>query len=98
MLSGALPSPCSVPHGSAGFQLRQRSIPHRSRGSPPEPPVHARESPHRKGRKTLLMAGIPAYPRPARKRQDRPVTPEVAGSSPVAPVKRPGNLHILLTK
>jgi hypothetical protein len=30
---------------------------------------------------------IPAYPRSARKRQDRPVTPEVAGSSPVAPVK-----------
>jgi hypothetical protein len=31
--------------------------------------------------------GIPAYPRVGRKRQDRPVTPEVAGSSPVAPVK-----------
>jgi len=30
---------------------------------------------------------IPAYPRSARKRQDRPVTPEVAGSSPVAPVQ-----------
>src|SRR6266496_4424132 len=33
------------------------------------------------------QAGIPADPRSARKRQDRPVTPEVAGSSPVAPVK-----------
>jgi hypothetical protein len=30
---------------------------------------------------------IPVYPRPARNYQDRPVTPEVAGSSPVAPVK-----------
>ena len=30
--------------------------------------------------------GIPAYPRPVPKRQDRPVTPEVAGSSPVARV------------
>jgi hypothetical protein len=29
---------------------------------------------------------IPVYPRPARNYQDRPVTPEVAGSSPVAPV------------
>ena len=37
--------------------------------------------------KGLLTAGIPAYPRSARKRHDRPVTPEVAGSSPVAPVK-----------
>src|SRR6266511_1629550 len=34
---------------------------------------------------------IPAYPRSARKSHDRPVTPEVAGSSPVAPVKRPAN-------
>ena len=27
--------------------------------------------------------------------QDRPVTPEVAGSSPVAPVKVPANRHLL---
>ncbi len=33
------------------------------------------------------MAGIPAYPRSGRNHQDRPVTPEVAGSNPVAPVK-----------
>jgi DNA-binding SARP family transcriptional activator len=32
--------------------------------------------------------GIPADPRSPRKHQDRPVTPEVAGSSPVAPVFR----------
>jgi hypothetical protein len=39
---------------------------------------------------------IAAYPRSARKRQDRPVTPEVAGSSPVAPAKVPANRHLLL--
>jgi hypothetical protein len=33
----------------------------------------------------MRFAGIYAYSRPARKRHDRPVTPEVAGSSPVAP-------------
>src|SRR5205823_5221171 len=33
------------------------------------------------------VAGNPRLSRSARKRQDRPVTPEVAGSSPVAPVK-----------
>src|SRR5439155_19116268 len=46
-----------------------------------------RLSPQRHGRKALLWPVIPAYPRSARKRHDRPVTPEVAGSSPVAPVK-----------
>ena len=40
-----------------------------------------------RGSKALLSPGIPAYPRSARKRHDRPVTPEVAGSSPVAPAK-----------
>jgi hypothetical protein len=34
----------------------------------------------------MLPPQIPAYPRSTRKRHDRPVTPEVAGSSPVAPV------------
>jgi hypothetical protein len=43
--------------------------------------------PARPSSKDRLAAGIPAYPCSARKRQDRPVTPEVAGSSPVAPVK-----------
>jgi hypothetical protein len=40
-------------------------------------------------RHSRIMNGgrIPAYPHSARKRQDRPVTPEVAGSSPVAPVE-----------
>jgi hypothetical protein len=36
--------------------------------------------------KDLLKVGISADPRSPRKSQDRPVTPEVAGSSPVAPV------------
>jgi predicted dithiol-disulfide oxidoreductase (DUF899 family) len=33
----------------------------------------------------------PAHPRAARKRQDRPVTPQVAGSSHVAPVEAPAS-------
>jgi len=37
--------------------------------------------------KALLQPVIPAYLRSTRKHQDRPVTPKVAGSSPVAPVK-----------
>jgi len=50
-------------------------------------PACTRQSPHRQVRKAPLTAGIPADPRSARKHHDRPVTPEVAGSSPVAPVK-----------
>ncbi len=37
--------------------------------------------------KVLLMVGIAAYPGVSRSYHYRPVTPEVAGSSPVAPVK-----------
>jgi len=37
--------------------------------------------------KALLAPQIPAQSRLARNYQDRPVTPEVAGSSPVAPVE-----------
>jgi hypothetical protein len=50
-------------------------------------PAGARQSPQDEVRNALVALGIPAYPRQERKRQDRPVTPEVAGSSPVAPVK-----------
>ncbi len=71
---------------SARSRFRQRRIPRSSRGSPPETPAGTRESPQGQARKILLTAGIPAYTHSARKRQDRPVTPEVAGSSPVAPV------------
>ena len=49
-------------------------------------PACTRQSPHRQVRKALLTEAIPAYSRSARKHHDRPVTPEVAGSSPVAPV------------
>ena len=75
-----------IPHVSIRWLLRQRHIPRSSRARSPEGPASARESPQRHSRKTLLTGGIPAYPRSGRKRQDRPVTPEVAGSSPVASV------------
>src|SRR5436190_10578180 len=63
----------------------------------PEPPGSTRYSPQRDGLRALLLSEIPAYPRSARKRHDRPVTPEVAGSSPVAPVKVPANRPIPLS-
>jgi hypothetical protein len=66
--------------------MRQRLIPRRSRTRLPGIPAGTRRSPQRNGLKGVLTTGIPADPRSARKRQDRPVTPEVAGSSPVAPV------------
>src|SRR5207253_298155 len=56
-------------------------IPHEVAGNPGRHP----RVPARPSSKDLLAAGLPAYSRSARKRQDRPVTPEVAGSSPVAP-------------
>ena len=56
-------------------------IPHEAAASSRRRPA----IPHWQGRKVLLTAGIPADSRSARKRRDRPVTPEVAGSSPVAP-------------
>jgi hypothetical protein len=46
-----------------------------------EAPGDTRLFPHASGRKALLSPVIPAYPRPARRDHDRPVTPEVAGSS-----------------
>jgi hypothetical protein len=64
------------------FQFRQRRIPHLSRRRSPEAPAGTRKSPQDNGRKGLLAAGIPAYPRSGRKCHDRTVTPEVAGSSP----------------
>jgi hypothetical protein len=62
----------------------------------PEAPPDARPSPQAPERKELLWRRIPAYHRSTRKCHDRPVTPEVAGSSPVAPVKVPANRHIVL--
>jgi hypothetical protein len=57
---------------------------------PHEPPGSTRPCPrnHATTRaKSPAPPVIPAYPRSARKRHDRPVAPEVAGSSPVAPVE-----------
>ena len=44
--------------------------------------------------KVLRMPEIPAHSRSARNHQDRPVTPEVAGSSPVAPVENSLENHL----
>jgi len=71
---------------SRSLRLGQRCIPRTSRTRSPEAPASARHFPQRQGRKVPLLPGIPAYPRSARKCHDRTVTPEVAGSSPVAPV------------
>jgi hypothetical protein len=68
------------------FTEKTTAHPARSRGRPPVAPACTRESPQGLGRKTLLLSEISAYSLSARKHQDRPVTPEVAGSSPVAPV------------
>src|SRR5918999_5741229 len=62
-------------------------IPQEDAGSSRPP----RQFPQAHGWKDLLFPGIPAYPRSARNHQDRPVTPEVAGSSPVALAKVPAN-------
>ncbi len=80
-----------------GSLFRQRSIPRSSRTRSPEAPDRGRQFPQHQERKALVTAGIPGYPRSGRKRHDRPVTPEVAGSSPVAPVKVPANRRILLS-
>ena len=68
------------------LHVRKRCIPRTSRRRLPDAPDCSQESPQRFGQIALLLSEIPVYPRSARKRHDRPVTPEVAGSSPVAPV------------
>jgi hypothetical protein len=104
-LRGILPSRsvCSprqgpdAPHTPSVDSRDNDRIPRTSRRMTPEAPAGARLSPQRQGRKALLSRVIPAYPRRARGHHDRPVTPEVAGSSPVAPVKLPANWHIVLS-
>src|SRR6266576_1510544 len=66
----------------------QRSIPRSSRTRSPEAPDRGLQFPQHQERKALVTAGIPGYSRSARKRHDRPVTPEVGGSSPVASVSQ----------
>jgi HTH-like domain len=50
----------------------------------PHHPADPRQSPRDDRRKGLLTLGIPGDPRSGRNRQYRPVTPEIAGSSPAA--------------
>ena len=87
----------SRPH-LASFAIKATAhpalIPHEVAASSRPPPA----IPATTSRKALLAAEIPAYPRSGRKRHDRPVTPEVAGSSPVAPVKTPVNPPLLLPR
>jgi hypothetical protein len=90
----ASPIPANLPSVHRSGNDR---IPRPSRRRSPEAPARARQSPQDEGRKALLSAGIPAYSRPSRNNQDRPVTPEVAGSSPVAPVKIPANRQVVLS-
>jgi hypothetical protein len=76
-----------IPHTPRRFPAKTTLHPARiprevagsSRTRPAIPASHVAE--------ILPRQEIPAYPRLDRKRHDRPVTPEVAGSSPVAPVK-----------
>jgi hypothetical protein len=63
--------------------LHPAHIPQGVAGSPRQPPA----MPATPDRKVPLSAVIPAYSRSGRNHHDRPVTPEVAGSSPVAPVE-----------
>src|SRR5262249_46819787 len=60
-----------------------------SRTKSPQVPADARQSPQDEVRNALLTPQIPTDPRSDRKRHARPVTPEVAGSSPVAPAEVP---------
>jgi hypothetical protein len=86
-----------IPHLSRCCNVGQHLIPRASRRRSPEAPAGTGQAPQDHERNALLSQAIPAYPRPTRRHQDRPVTPEVAGSSPVAPVKIPAKWHIVLS-
>ncbi len=58
----------------------------------------SRSQPGRSARKCLLKPVIPGRSRLCRSSPYRPVTPEVAGSSPVAPVKVLANRRIVLSE
>ena len=72
--------------------LRSRTYPAGGRRELPQAPGNPRKP---SWRRVLLMPEIPAHSRSARNHHDRPVTPEVAGSHPVAPVKALQNGIIL---
>ena len=57
----------------------------------------SRSQPGRAGTKCLLQPVIQGGSRLCRLSSYRPVTPEVAGSSPVAPAKVPANRHVVLS-
>ena len=61
----------------------------------PEVPARPQESPRDDRRKPSFPSQIAAYPRSSRNRQDRPVTPEVAGSTFGRSRKAPANRKAL---
>ena len=83
----------------ASLQFRQRSHPAHVPQEVAECPGSHPASPQDDGRTAPLSLRIPAQSRPGRRHQDRPVTPEVAGSSPVAPVaaRSPASLRLTMT-
>jgi hypothetical protein len=74
--------PVHLPHRSLG---RQRRIPRSSRTRPPEAPAPT-GNPRNTRSESPASGRNPRASPLKRNPQDRPVTPEVAGSSPVAPV------------
>jgi uncharacterized repeat protein (TIGR01451 family) len=72
----------STPWTAEGLRENAKSV---SRRRPPEAPASAGHARKREV-EDPAYGGILAYSRSARQAHDRPVTPEVAGSSPVAPV------------
>jgi hypothetical protein len=85
-------------HNPACSILRQRQIPRSSRRRPPEAPAGARESPQRQDRRARSCRESPPIPAQPNRR-DQPATPEIAGSSPVAPVfEAPASRPVLRTR
>jgi hypothetical protein len=78
------PHPGQIPFVSQRDNGASRAHPAGGRRRLPQAPAEPRKG---DGWKALLAPVVPADPRPDRRDQDWPVTPEVAGSSPVAPVK-----------
>jgi hypothetical protein len=86
----------SIPHRSRSVcqlgNVPSRAHPARGRRRSPPAPANPRNGP---SRKALLSPVISTYPRSTRKHHDRPVSPEVAGSSPVAPVSQSACRQVL---
>jgi hypothetical protein len=82
-----------VPMSDAGRAKRVPNVQPSVRCDPAEPRRVSGANPH--GNYDLLPSV--AVRRLGATRSARPVTPEVAGSSPVAPVKSPANRHVVLS-